>query len=132
MQAVDSRATEKQFHGKLDITLEKKIQNIIHNTLKIAEKYFYSHPSKYNVSYGGIAQQCTNLRPGQAESYVCMFLCRCSKLLVASELRIVGIFSHSFPFPSWSLIPIPTGFPFSLGIPFPWSPRYCTHVIGHT
>jgi len=36
----------------------KNSKNIIHNTLQIRQKYFYSNSSKCYVSYGGIEQHC--------------------------------------------------------------------------
>jgi len=60
MQTVDRRATEKQFHRKLDISRREKF-------LKHHSRYF---ENQLKYFYGGIAQQRTNLSPGQAASYL--------------------------------------------------------------
>ena len=39
------------------------IGHTTHGTLKIRQKYVYSHHSECYVSYGGITQRCTNVSP---------------------------------------------------------------------
>ena len=109
-------------------TIKCKCKQSTNGTASIRlKKYFYSHPSKYSVSYGGIAQQCTDqTRPNAS---------------LQQWERSVGVFPHGnrghyhshlrwFPLLSF---PIPKlefychchfhgiGFSFSLRLQFPWS-----------
>ena len=118
----------RQPRRKLDINNWKtKILQANSLYFKSQTKYFYSHPSKYSVSYGGIAQQCTDqTRPNAS---------------LQQWERSVGVFPHGnrghyhshlrwFPLLSF---PIPKlkfychchfhgiGFSFSLRLQFPWS-----------
>jgi len=47
----------------------KNSKNAIHNILESRQKYFYSHPSKCCVTFGGIAQRCTNLSTEASGEY---------------------------------------------------------------
>jgi len=99
----------RQPRSKLDINNWKtRILQANSLNFKSQTKYFYSHPSKYSVSYGGIAQQCTDqTRPNaslqQWERSVGVFP-HGNRGHYHSHLR----WSHSFPFPfpSWSFIAI--------------------------
>ena len=85
MKTVDSRATEKQFHTKLDTKGWKTKNSTNHSTFTIRQKYSNNHPSKCYVSYGGIAQWCTNLSPeasGELYPHVTVQKHSNSKLLV--------------------------------------------------
>ena len=109
MQTVDSRATEKQLHRKLDINRWKI--KIITTPCTILWKSYVgisSHPLKFYVSYGGIMQWCTNLWKWKSPPR-------------GMEVIPIPIYVHSHSF----------SFPFPLGIPLPWSSPVGTNSLIH-
>jgi len=115
MQTVDSRAAEKQLQIKLyanrwKIKILKKYQS---QQFENQTKYFYIHLSKCFVSYGGIAQQCTNLSTEASGEWE-----------IGIRVIPIPICVHSHPSHSQSQVRILFPLPWdSRGIPIPTGDR---------